>query len=153
MFCILLHKPSLLKNGTIWCTIIFTIVVLYSIADSTSVYMSPSNIPTPSTSPPPPSIRPEVEGVTRENTECLYPSQSVAIAITTILALLVCLLLTGCSLFLFCLRHIHSMHISEKSSEVCHLPPIEDSSTKGALNLSFDSKEDVTSFNESQPGT
>ena len=75
----------------------------------------------------------------------------LATAVTTVLALLVCLLFSGCALLLFCLRHLRSVHSSEKTAEVCNLPPMKGSGG-GALNLSFDTKEDVTSFNESQPG-
>ena len=118
--------------------------------DSTPRYMSTSTSQTPTPTPPGPPIQPEVGQVTRENSECLYPSQAAAIAITTILALLLALLFSFAALLFLFLRYSHSRHVSKKSSEVCYLPSEE--STKGALNHSFENKEEVTSFNENEPG-
>ncbi|CAI8022690.1 Endothelin-converting enzyme 1 [Geodia barretti] len=120
-------------------------------SNSTPRYMSTSTSQTPTPTPPGPPIQPEVGQVTRENSECLYPSQAAAIAITTILALLLALLFSFAALLFLFLRYSHSRHVSKKSSEVCYLPSEE--STKGALNHSFENKEEVTSFNESEPAT
>ena len=125
--------------------------LLFSLTDSAQPHTSTASLlhtPSPPPSIPHSPVEPEVAGSRRESSNCLYPSKQLAIAITVVLAILVGLLLSGCVLFLLCLRYCHSSYDSKKASEMCELPPIE-GTEKGALNLSFD---DVTSFTDSQPG-
>ena len=99
--------------------------LLFSLTDSAQPHTSTASLlhtPSPPPSIPPSPVEPEVAGSRRESSNCLYPSKQLAIAITVVLALLVCLLLSGCALFLLCLRYCHSSYDSKKASEMCELP-------------------------------